>query len=183
VDREREHVGCLVDAEVVPLQRAALVRADEGDPDLAAIDTLRGQDAAGMVGRSILVDVEARAVLDLDLDQRVRCVPVASACVRYASTIRWTSLCRTTSAFENSTNEIPSIFPRMSRTVIRPEAWCDGRSTWGTSPVTTTFEPNPSLVRNICICSGLVFWASSRMMKESFSVRPRMKASGATSTM
>ena len=50
-----------------------------------------------------------------------------------------------------------------------------------TSPVTTTFEPKPSLVRNICICSGLVFCASSRMTKESFSVRPRMKASGATS--
>ena len=50
-----------------------------------------------------------------------------------------------------------------------------------TSPVTTTFEPKPSRVRNICICSGLVFCASSRMMNESFSVRPRMNASGATS--
>ena len=49
------------------------------------------------------------------------------------------------------------------------------------SPVTTTLDPNPSRVRNICICSGLVFCASSRMMNESFSVRPRMKASGATS--
>ena len=52
-----------------------------------------------------------------------------------------------------------------------------------TSPVTTIFEPKPSRVRNICICSGLVFWASSRMTKESLSVRPRMNASGATSTM
>ena len=50
-----------------------------------------------------------------------------------------------------------------------------------TSPVTTTLEPKPSRVRNICICSGLVFCASSRMMNESFSVRPRMNASGATS--
>ena len=49
------------------------------------------------------------------------------------------------------------------------------------SPVTTTCEPKPSRVRNICICSGLVFCASSRMMNESFSVRPRMNASGATS--
>jgi hypothetical protein len=69
----------------------------------------------------------------------------------------------------------------MSCTWIRPEAWSRGRSIWVTSPVTTTLEPNPNRVRNICICSGLVFWASSRMMKESFSVRPRMKASGATS--
>ena len=38
-------------------------------------------------------------------------------------------------------------------------------------------------VRNICICSGDVFCASSRMMNESFSVRPRMNASGATSTV
>ena len=49
------------------------------------------------------------------------------------------------------------------------------------SPVTTIFELNPSRVRNIFICSGLVFWASSRMMKESLSVRPRMNASGAIS--
>ncbi len=49
------------------------------------------------------------------------------------------------------------------------------------SPVTTTLEPKPSRVRNICICSGVVFWASSRMMKLSLSVRPRMNASGATS--
>ena len=29
-------------------------------------------------------------------------------------------------------------------------------------------------VRNIFICSGVVFWASSRMMKASSSVRPRI---------
>ncbi len=49
------------------------------------------------------------------------------------------------------------------------------------SPVTTILELKPSRVRNILICSGLVFCASSRMMKESLSVLPRMKASGATS--
>ena len=37
-------------------------------------------------------------------------------------------------------------------------------------------------VRNIFICSGVVFWASSQMMKLLFSVRPRMNARGATST-
>ena len=36
-------------------------------------------------------------------------------------------------------------------------------------------------VRNIFICSGEVFCASSRMMKARDSVRPRMKASGAIS--
>ena len=50
-----------------------------------------------------------------------------------------------------------------------------------TSPVTTIREPNPSRVRNIFICSGVVFCASSRITNESFKVRPRMNASGATS--
>ncbi len=57
-----------------------------------------------------------------------------------------------------------------------------GTSIWVVSPVTTTFEPNPMRVRNIFICSGVAFWASSRMMKLLLSVRPRMNASGATST-
>lgn len=56
-----------------------------------------------------------------------------------------------------------------------------GRSTCVTSPVITIFDSNPSRVRNIFICSGLVFCASSRMMKASLSVRPLMYASGATS--
>ena len=42
-----------------------------------------------------------------------------------------------------------------------------GRSICVTSPVTTTFDPNPSRVRNIFICSAVVFWASSRMMNAS----------------
>ena len=43
-----------------------------------------------------------------------------------------------------------------------------------TSPVTTIFDPKPRRVRNIFICSGVVFCASSRMMNASLSVRPRM---------
>ena len=49
------------------------------------------------------------------------------------------------------------------------------------SPVTTTFDPKPSRVRNIFICSAVVFCASSRTMKALLSVRPRIYASGATS--
>ena len=41
--------------------------------------------------------------------------------------------------------------------------------------------PSPSRVRNIFICTGVVFCASSRMTKALDSVRPRMKASGAIS--
>ena len=69
----------------------------------------------------------------------------------------------------------------MSSTIRRPLFVPVGRSTWVTSPVTTILEPKPSRVRNIFICSGEVFCASSRMMNASFSVRPRMYASGATS--
>ena len=49
------------------------------------------------------------------------------------------------------------------------------------SPVITTLEPKPMRVSTIFICSLVVFCASSMMTKASLSVRPRMKAMGATS--
>ena len=49
------------------------------------------------------------------------------------------------------------------------------------SPVTTTLDPKPMRVSTIFICSVVVFWASSMITKASLSVRPRMKAMGATS--
>ena len=64
---------------------------------------------------------------------------------------------------------------------ISPEVRPVGRSIWVMSPVTTALEPKPSRVRNIFICSMVVFCASSRITKASFRVRPRMKAIGATS--
>ena len=60
---------------------------------------------------------------------------------------------------------------------------CAGKSIWVMSPVIAAREPKPRRVRNIFICSRVVFCASSRMMNASFSVLPRMKASGATSIM
>jgi hypothetical protein len=69
----------------------------------------------------------------------------------------------------------------MRRAWVRPESFPVGRSTCVTSPVTTALLWKPSRVRNIFICSTVVFCASSRMTKASLSVRPRMKASGATS--
>jgi hypothetical protein len=44
----------------------------------------------------------------------------------------------------------------------------------GISPVITAVVPKPMRVRNIFICSAVVFCASSRIMKDSLSVRPRM---------
>ena len=73
----------------------------------------------------------------------------------------------------------------MLRTIFiastRPDTLPVGRSICVMSPVTTAFEPNPSRVRNIFICSDVVFCASSRITKASLSVRPRMNAIGATS--
>ena len=73
--------------------------------------------------------------------------------------------------------------PRMRLEAGRAPLRPPGTSTWVVSPVMTAFEPKPMRVRNIFICSGVVFCASSRMMKLSLSVRPRMNASGATSTV
>ena len=95
--------------------------------------------------------------------------------------MRCTSLWRTTSCPSNWTMLMSSTSSRTSGTVTSPEVRLCGRSIWVTSPVTTILLPNPRRVRNIFICSGEVFCASSRMMNESLSVRPRMKASGATS--
>ena len=68
--------------------------------------------------------------------------------------------------------------PRRGRTALPV-----GRSICVMSPVTTALDPKPRRVRNIFICSDVVFCASSRMTNESFSVRPRMNASGAISTL
>src|SRR6476469_1332773 len=70
---------------------------------------------------------------------------------------------------------------RICITARRPEVAPPGRSTCVMSPVTTTFEPKPKRVKNIFICSPVVFCASSRMMNASLRVLPRINASGATS--
>ena len=59
---------------------------------------------------------------------------------------------------------MPSTPPSTGSRPTRPER-PPATSIWVTSPVTTHFEPNPIRVRNIFICSGVVFCASSRMMK------------------
>src|SRR5262252_5130745 len=73
---------------------------------------------------------------------------------------------------------MPSIALTTFIASTRPEVRPVGRSICVMSPVITAFAPNPSRVRNIFICSVVVFCASSRMTNESFSVRPRMNAIG-----
>ena len=96
--------------------------------------------------------------------------------------MRATSGCRTTSALVKRVKARPLTRRSTRSASTRPLVAPLGRSTWLTSPVTTQRLPKPMRVRNIFICSGVVFCASSRMTKAWFSVRPRMKASGAISS-
>lgn len=58
-----------------------------------------------------------------------------------------------------------------------------GRSTWSRSPLSTILLPLPMRVMNILICSMVQFWASSRMAKVLWKLRPRMNSSGHISIM
>ena len=88
--------------------------------------------------------------------------------------MRPTSGWRTTSALENWEKAMPRTSRSTCMASTRPERWVLCKSTWVTSPVTTALLPKPIRVRNIFICSTVVFWASSRITKAWFSVRPRM---------
>src|SRR5262249_54025717 len=92
--------------------------------------------------------------------------PRRVSCASYASTISCTMRWRTTSRLPSSTNSSPGMPSSTSRTCKRPlRPRPSARSICVTSPVTTHLLPKPSRVRNIFICSAVVFCASSRMMK------------------
>src|SRR6476659_8299715 len=76
-------------------------------------------------------------------------------------------------------NAMPSTLPTTFITSTRPDWRAAGRSICVTSPVMTAFDPNPRRVRNIFICSEVVFCASWRITNASLRVRPRMNAIGA----
>ncbi len=82
---------------------------------------------------------------------------------------------------ESSMTEIPSTFLSRWTASASPLVTLSGRSIWVASPVTTIFDLWPIRVKNIFICTVVVFCASSRMMKVLFSVRPLMNAKGAIS--
>src|SRR5438105_2779726 len=78
IDRKRERIRRLVDAEILPLQRADLLGADECQSELAFVDPLAGQHLARERDRSFELGLCAAAVDDLDVDHRAyffRCVP------------------------------------------------------------------------------------------------------------
>src|SRR3954468_1587034 len=72
VDREREDVGRLVDPEVVTLQAAHLVGADERDAELPRVDAFGAEDAAGELDRRSVVDLHPASILDVDRDHLLR---------------------------------------------------------------------------------------------------------------
>ena len=81
VEREGEDVRRLVDAKVVALERADLVRSGKREPELALLDPLRREHPPRQLDRRDFVDSGAAPVLDLDGHaHRFRAVPVSSAC-------------------------------------------------------------------------------------------------------
>ena len=74
---------------------------------------------------------------------------------------------------------MPSTPSRILIASTSPDLRGLGRSICVMSPVITALELAPMRVRNIFICSMVVFCASSMMMKASLSVRPRMNANDA----
>src|SRR5262245_66554603 len=124
------------------LQTAHLVASHPGETELPVVHALAGEHGSREFLGGHALDRHAAAVRRLNDDHRRRAVPVSSAWRLYASTIRCTSLWRTTSSLPNSTNPMPSIPARIWRTWMSPDACSRGRSTCVTSPVTTIFEPN-----------------------------------------
>ena len=86
VDREREHVGRLVDPEMLALQLAHLLRPDEREPELPVLDSLSPQHRTRELDGRALVDLDTAPVVDLDGQHPcrylLRPVPVSSACSR-----------------------------------------------------------------------------------------------------
>ena len=76
----------VVDPQMLPLQLANLVRPHEREPELAIVDPLGAQDAAGELDRRGLVDRHPASIVDLDREQDtdylLRPVPVSSAWAR-----------------------------------------------------------------------------------------------------
>src|SRR2546426_12258041 len=75
VDRKRKHVGRLVDLQMLAVQGADLVRADEQEAELRFLDSFGRKHVAGKLTRALLVDLDAASIRDFDGDH----VPICSA--------------------------------------------------------------------------------------------------------
>src|SRR5690554_1144417 len=176
VHREAEHVRRtrLVHPLDVKLCHRGLV--DQQDREFGVrvhVQLVQGIDCQPL--QHGLVDRDHRFVVDLDAHCFLPCFLACSSAsyLVYASTIWPTRVWRTTSALVNRAKWISSMPSRTRVTSVSARVPI-GSPTCVLSPVTTIFEPKPRRVRNIFICSGVVFWASSSTTKESLRVRPRM---------
>src|SRR6185437_15021975 len=157
---EGQHVGGPVAAAEARVEAPALARADHAHAELAPGGTPpeRGARPAPQLGARRRPG--AHAPLQRQLQARV--TPARGAHPppprdSYACTMRCTSGWRTTSWASKKVKATPSTSRSSSMTWLRPERRPAGRSVWVTSPVTTAREPKPMRVRNIFICSTVVF--------------------------
>ena len=83
VEREGEHVGYLVDPEMLALEPAHLLSPYERDAELTVRDAFGGEHPPGKIRCLRLCDLHPASVLRLDRDHaephRLRAVPVSSA--------------------------------------------------------------------------------------------------------
>src|SRR5436190_17485185 len=70
VDRERERIRFLVDAEMLALEVADLLRIDELKAELASVDSVGLQDLADQIRSSLEVEILAGTVRHLDFHHR-----------------------------------------------------------------------------------------------------------------
>src|SRR5260370_1515532 len=127
-----------------------------------------------------LPDSERGSDLPFVPPPRCGCVPSYSS---YARMICCTRLCRTTSFSLNCATPMPSILPQTSSASTNPDFFPAGKSICVTSPVTTALELKPRRVRNIFICSLVVFSASSRITNEPFTLPPPIHPPAPPSTL
>src|SRR6516165_4012531 len=178
---EREDVRCVFLAPEQGVQRAALTGPDEAQRHagvaLERVQTpaserrgsrqpgrrhreLHGERKGGRGGR--LPPYAGARHHRLASEPRSR----SSSSFSYASMIFCTSGWRTTSTLVNRVKAMPRT-PESTRAASISPLFCPrARSICVMSPVMTALVPKPMRVRNIFICSGVVFCASSRMMNE-----------------
>jgi hypothetical protein len=168
-----------VDDAAAPMadEDVAVAATADADGAAAAAADEAAASAAADDEESVL---QREAVADAESDVRSATATVTAAASN-ASSIAATTGWRIISSRVKVVNFTASTFDKIRRTWGRPESWMDGRSIWLRSPVITIFEFWPRRVRNIFIWEMVLFWASSKIIKASDSVRPRINARGAIS--
>src|SRR5689334_10496077 len=161
---EREHVGGIVATAIFAIEASPFVLPDDAHGDRCIVGKRSPRptlERARLRNRGC-----AGRVLHLHVQARRACAQLDSLRASYAFTMRATKGWRTTSSLVKRVKAIPRTSFNTSCASTSPLFCPRARSICVTSPVITAFVPKPMRVRNIFICSGVVFCASSRMMNE-----------------